>query len=64
MKPERDEIAFVAGDSDYVPTVERVRRRGLKFTVVFWDHASKELREAATDFVSLNPWLEHLNVKR
>lgn len=64
MKPETDEITLVAGDSDYVPTVERIRKRGLKFTIMFWDHAARELREAATEFVSLNQWLEHLNVKR
>jgi uncharacterized LabA/DUF88 family protein len=59
-----DEITLVAGDSDYVPTVERVKKRGLKFTIVFWDHASKELREAASEFISLNQYLDHLNLKR
>ena len=64
MKPGQDEITLVAGDADYVPTALKMVGRGLKFTVVFWDHGSKELREAASEFVSLNKWLDHLNVTR
>ncbi|HEX4338090.1 MAG TPA: NYN domain-containing protein [Polyangiaceae bacterium] len=64
MDPKTDEITLVAGDADYVPTVERVRKRGLKFNVMFWDHAARELRDSATAFISLNQWLEHLNVAR
>lgn len=64
MKPESDEITLVSGDADYVPTVERIKKRGLKFNVVFWDHASKELRDVASAFISLNQFLTHLNVKR
>jgi len=32
--------------------------------VVFWDHASKELREAASTFTSLNKYLEFLRRDR
>jgi hypothetical protein len=63
MGPAKDEITLVAGDSDYVPTVERVRRRGLPFHVVFWDHAARELRDVATSFTSLNKHLEFLRRK-
>ncbi len=63
MKPDRDEITLVAGDKDYVPVVEKVRRRGLTFHVVFWDHAARELREACSAFVSLNQYLDHLRIK-
>ncbi|MGA2253029.1 MAG: NYN domain-containing protein [Thermoguttaceae bacterium] len=63
MRPGRDEITLEAGDADYVPTVERVRKRGIDFHVVFWDHAAKELRDAATKFISLNPFLDHLRRK-
>jgi uncharacterized LabA/DUF88 family protein len=55
-----DEVTLVAGDSDYVPTVENVVARGFKFWVVFWDHASRELRESCSGFTSLNQWLELL----
>ena len=62
MNPDVDEITLVAGDADYVPTVERMIRRGFRFYVVFWDHASKELKRACTKFISLNPYLEHLRL--
>lgn len=59
-----DEVTLVAGDGDYVPTVENLTGRGIRFTVMFWDHASRELREAASDFISLDQHLEHLNFNR
>jgi len=64
MKPGQDEVTLVSGDADYVPTVEQLVGRGFKFHVVFWDHAARELRDAATDFISLNQYLEHLNLNR
>lgn len=64
MKPPDDQVTLVAGDSDYVPTVQKIKSRGLKFTVMFWDHAAKELREAASEFIPLNEYLEHLNLNR
>lgn len=62
MDVTSDEITLVAGDSDYVPTVEKLRSRGIPVYVAFWDHASRELKEAATRFISLNPYLDHLRV--
>ncbi|MBL9151968.1 MAG: NYN domain-containing protein [Verrucomicrobiales bacterium] len=52
-----DEITLVAGDKDFVPVVEDLVAEGFKVEVVFWDHAARELRDAATSFVSLNPHL-------
>lgn len=60
MKPMQDEITLVAGDADYVPTIERLRKRGFTVDVVFWDHASTELKRAASTFVALNKHLAHL----
>jgi len=62
MKPDRDEVTLVAGDTDYVPTVQQLRKRGFKFYVVFWEHASRELREACTQFTSLDQYLQHLSL--
>lgn len=59
INKSEDEITLVAGDKDFVPVVEDLRAEGFKVEVVFWDHAAKELREAATKFVSLNA---HLHV--
>ena len=47
MVKERDEVRLVAGDGDYVPVIENLARRGFPCVVVFWSHASRELREAA-----------------
>jgi uncharacterized LabA/DUF88 family protein len=62
MKEERgDEVRLVAGDADYVPVVEKLRERGFPCIVVFWEHASRELKEAATEFISLDDHLDELN---
>lgn len=60
MDPKRDEITLVSGDADYVPAIERLRKRCFQFDVCFWDHASKEIRQAASNFISLNAYLDHL----
>jgi uncharacterized LabA/DUF88 family protein len=59
-----DTITLVSGDSDYVPALEKLKARGFKVEVCFWDHASREIREVATRFVSLNQYLNHLNLNR
>lgn len=56
----KDEITLVSGDSDYVPAIAKLKKRGIPVHVVFWAHASRELKDAATKFVQLDPFLEHL----
>lgn len=63
LDPKADEMTLVAGDADYVPAIEKLRKRGIVFHVVFWAHAARELREAATKFVALDPYLDHLRLK-
>lgn len=60
--PAEDVFVLVAGDGDYVPTVNELKKDGYFVEVVFWDHASKELREAASRFIGLNAHLEHLRL--
>ena len=55
-----DVFTLVAGDSDYVPGVTSLVNRGFVVRVVFWDHASKELQDVCTDFVSMNPHFNDL----
>ena len=55
---ETDTITLVAGDSDYVPAVRQLVEDDFTVDVVFWDHASNELKQVCTNFISLN---EHLN---
>ena len=59
---KNDEMTLVAGDADYVPAIEKLRARGITLHVVFWAHAAREIREAATKFVALDPYLEHLRL--
>ena len=56
-----DEMTLVAGDADYVPLIEKLKLRGIAVHVVFWEHASKDIKEAASRFVSLNQYLHHLS---
>lgn len=55
-----DEMTLVAGDSDYVPAIEKLKTRKIPVHVVFWGHAARELKEAATKFINLDPYLEYL----
>lgn len=61
--PKEDVFVLVAGDGDYVPTVDTLRGDGFEVEVAFWDHASPELRRAASKFTSLNAHLENLRLK-
>jgi hypothetical protein len=56
------EIILVAGDKDYMPVIEDLTNEGFKVVVVFWDHAAQELKQAASKFISLNQWLNYLQL--
>jgi uncharacterized LabA/DUF88 family protein len=56
----QDEMTLVAGDSDYVPAIEKLKKRGIPVDVVFWGHAARELKDAARKFVNLDQYLTHL----
>ena len=60
LKIGEDEITLVAGDADYVPAIEKLKKRNIPVHVVFWAYASRELKEVATKFINLDPYLEHL----
>lgn len=60
LKVGEDEITLVSGDSDYVPAIEKLRKRDIPVHVVFWGHAARELKDAATKFVNLDQYLDHL----
>ena len=61
QKAGETEIVLVAGDSDYVPVVRTLIKRGFKVTVCFWDHAADELKNAASEFVLLDPHVNQLS---
>ncbi len=56
---------LVAGDGDFVPAVRQIVEDGYKVEVVFWNHASKELKElrGLAKFISLDEHLEYLRLK-
>ncbi len=55
-----DVFTIVSGDNDYVPAVNNLRRDGFQVDVVFWAHCGRELREAASNFIALDPHLDSL----
>jgi len=61
---KNDVLTLVAGDGDYVPAIEELKKDGFRVELVFWDHASPELRAVASRFISLNPHLKHLELNR
>ena len=60
--PKEDTFVLVAGDADYVPTINELKADGYKVEVVFWNHAARELREVASKFLSLDEYLDALRI--
>lgn len=58
-----DTFNLVAGDKDYVPPVERLVADGMKVDVIFWDHAAGELKDACSNFISINEHLDVLKIR-
>lgn len=58
--PKDDTFVLVAGDADYVPTVNELQADGYKVEVVFWNHAARQLREVASKFIPLDQYLDTL----
>jgi uncharacterized LabA/DUF88 family protein len=56
------ELVLVAGDKDYVPVIEDLKAERFRVVVVFWDHAASELKQSVTKFISLNQWLNYLQL--
>ena len=57
-----DTFVLVAGDGDYIPTIRELISDGFNVEVVFWDHASRDLKESATKFISLDQHLDFLRL--
>ena len=56
LKGNKDDDTFtiVAGDGDYVPTVTTLVEQGFTVEVVFWGHASRELKTVCSRFIDLD----------
>ena len=57
-----DEITLVAGDKDFEPVISDLRAEGFNVHVVFWGHAAKELRDAASQFINLDSYLTVIGI--
>lgn len=62
VDPNKDEMTLVAGDADYVPAIEKLKKRKIQVHIVFWNHAAKDLRDAAAKFIALDPYLDYLRL--
>jgi len=51
-------VTLVAGDGDYVPAITHLKSDGFTADVVFWEHASRELKEVCSNFHPLNSHLD------
>ncbi len=56
-----DKFVLVAGDGDYVPAVSDLVAEGFTVDVVFWQHASQELKSACSNFIEMNPHFGNLS---
>ncbi len=62
VNPDSDEMILIAGDSDYVPAIEKIRKRGIRFVVCFWNHAAIDLKNSCDAFIDLDPHVSHLKL--
>jgi len=60
MVKTEDILTLVAGDADFVPTIETLRQDDYVVEIFFWNHASQELKNACNKFVPLDPHLDYL----
>ncbi len=55
------EIVLISGDKDYMTVINDLVSDGYSVSVYFWGHAARELKERASNFVSLNDYLDYLS---
>ncbi len=56
-----NKFILVAGDGDYVPAINSLIARGFTVDVMFWQHASRDLKTACSNFVEMNPHFADLS---
>lgn len=62
VDPTTDEMILVSGDKDYIPAIEKIRKRNIRVTCCFWSNASNELKSAVDQFIELDPYHSHLSI--
>jgi len=64
LDPKTDQIVLIAGDADFIPVVQRAKQKGFSVKVAFWNHASHELKQEASEFQNLDSHLNDLSYYR
>ncbi len=64
LNKEKDTMTLVAGDKDYLPAIADLIEEGFNIELAFWDHAAQELKNAASKFISLNQYHNHITSQR
>jgi len=57
-----DTAVLVAGDGDFIPNLESLKRRGFRVRLMFWSHASGALKAVADEFICLDPHFDNLSL--
>ena len=60
--PKEDIFILIAGDADYIPVIRKIKSRNFRVQVLFWNHASIELKKETT-FISLDGYFNEIRVK-
>ncbi|MDR0734099.1 MAG: NYN domain-containing protein [Dysgonamonadaceae bacterium] len=60
--PKHDIFILIAGDADYVPVIRKIKEQNFRVQVLFWNHASVELKKE-TKFISLDGYFNEIRVK-
>ena len=62
--PEPGTIAIVAGDKDYVPTLERCIKKKWNVEIYFWEQASSSLKSFSNaQFISMDSFFNEITFK-
>ena len=57
-------IAIVAGDQDYIPTLERCIKKNWEVEIYFWEQASKSLKNLkGTKFINFDDFFEKITFR-
>lgn len=48
--PEYDIFNLIAGDAGYIPVIRKIKSRNFRVQVLFWNHASIELKKKRNSY--------------
>lgn len=57
---EGDTFVLIMGDKDFLPAIEKIRKKKRLVTLVFWNNASAELVSNADEYIDLTPLIKQI----